>query len=31
PKAGDWRRDIRGWVADGVSEPEIRDRLQARP
>lgn len=30
PKAGEWRRHIRGWVADGVSEPEIRDRLQAR-
>ena len=30
PKAGEWRRDIRAWVGDGVSEPEIRDRLQAR-
>lgn len=30
PKAGEWRRDIRSWVADGVAEPEIRDRLQAR-
>jgi cytochrome c-type biogenesis protein CcmH/NrfF len=30
PKAGEWRREIRGWVADGVPEPEIRDRLQAR-
>jgi len=30
PKAGEWRRDIRGWVADGVPEPEIRDRLQVR-
>ena len=30
PKAGEWRRDIRGWVADGASEPEIRNRLQAR-
>jgi cytochrome c-type biogenesis protein CcmH/NrfF len=30
PKAGEWRRDIRGWVVDGVPEPEIRDRLQAR-
>ncbi len=30
PKAGEWRRDIHGWVADGVPEPEIRDRLQAR-
>jgi len=30
PKAGEWRRDIRAWVEDGVPEPEIRDRLQAR-
>lgn len=30
PKAGEWRRDIRAWVGDGVPEPEIRDRLQAR-
>jgi cytochrome c-type biogenesis protein CcmH/NrfF len=30
PKAGEWRRDIRAWVADGVPEPDIRDRLQAR-
>ena len=30
PKAGEWRRDIHRWVSDGVSEPEIRDRLQAR-
>ena len=30
PKAGEWRRDIRGWVVDGVPEPEIHDRLQAR-
>jgi len=30
PKAGEWRRDIREWVVDGVPEPEIRDRLQAR-
>jgi cytochrome c-type biogenesis protein CcmH/NrfF len=30
PKAGDWRRDIREWVAAGVPEPEIRTRLQAR-
>jgi cytochrome c-type biogenesis protein CcmH/NrfF len=30
PKAGEWRRDIREWVGEGVSEPEIRDRLQAR-
>lgn len=30
PKAGEWRRDIHRWVADGVAGPEIRDRLQAR-
>jgi cytochrome c-type biogenesis protein CcmH/NrfF len=30
PKAGEWRRDIREWVGEGVAEPEIRDRLQAR-
>ena len=30
PKAGEWRRDIREWVAEGVPEPEIRGRLQAR-
>jgi len=30
PKAGEWRRDIRAWVGEGVAEPEIRDRLQAR-
>jgi cytochrome c-type biogenesis protein CcmH/NrfF len=30
PKAGEWRRDIRAWVGEGVPEPEIRDRLQAR-
>jgi cytochrome c-type biogenesis protein CcmH/NrfF len=30
PKAADWRRDIREWVATGVPEPEIRTRLQAR-
>jgi len=30
PKAGAWRRDIREWVGEGVPEPEIRDRLQAR-
>ncbi len=30
PKAGEWRRDIRGWVEEGVAKPEIRDRLQAR-
>jgi cytochrome c-type biogenesis protein CcmH/NrfF len=30
PKAGEWRRDIRAWVAAGVPEPEIRARLQER-
>jgi cytochrome c-type biogenesis protein CcmH/NrfF len=30
PRAGEWRRDIRGWVEEGVTGPEIRDRLQAR-
>lgn len=30
PRAGEWRRDIHEWVAEGVPEPEIRDRLQAR-
>lgn len=30
PRAGEWRRDIRTWVEEGVPEPEIRDRLQAR-
>ena len=30
PRAGEWRREIHEWVADGVPEPEIRDRLQAR-
>ncbi len=30
PKASAWRRDIQTWVADGVPEPEIRTRLQAR-
>lgn len=30
PKAGEWRRDIRAWVGEGVPEPEIRGRLQAR-
>jgi cytochrome c-type biogenesis protein CcmH/NrfF len=30
PKAGEWRRDIRAWVAEGVPEPEIRTRLQGR-
>lgn len=30
PRAGEWRRDIRTWVEEGVPEPEIRGRLQAR-
>ena len=30
PKAGEWRRDIRAWVAEGVPESEIRTRLQER-
>ena len=30
PRAGEWRRDIRTWVEDGVPQNEIRDRLQAR-
>jgi cytochrome c-type biogenesis protein CcmH/NrfF len=30
PKAGEWRRDIREWVGEGVPESEIRERLQAR-
>lgn len=30
PKAGEWRRDIRAWVAEGIPEPEIRMRLQER-
>jgi cytochrome c-type biogenesis protein CcmH/NrfF len=30
PKAGDWRDDVRRWVADGVSTTEIRDRLAER-
>lgn len=30
PRAGEWRRDIHSWVADGVPEAQIRRRLQAR-
>jgi len=30
PRAGEWRRDIRTWVEDGVPESEIRGRLQSR-
>lgn len=30
PKAGEWRRDIREWVTEGVPNAEIRERLQAR-
>ncbi len=30
PKAAEWRQDVHEWVAEGVPETEIRDRLQAR-
>jgi cytochrome c-type biogenesis protein CcmH/NrfF len=30
PAAGEWRRDIRQWVDEGLGEREIRARLQAR-
>jgi cytochrome c-type biogenesis protein CcmH/NrfF len=30
PKAAEWRQDVHQWVAEGVPETEIRDRLQAR-
>ena len=30
PKAAEWRQDVHEWVAEGVPESEIRDRLQAR-
>lgn len=30
PKAGQWRRDIDQWAAEGVPASEIRDRLQSR-
>lgn len=30
PYAGEWRRDIRKWVQEGVSSEEIRKRLLAR-
>ena len=30
PRAAEWRQDINAWVADGVPEAEIRDRLQER-
>jgi cytochrome c-type biogenesis protein CcmH/NrfF len=30
PKAADWRDDVRGWVAEGVSTEEIRQRLTQR-
>lgn len=30
PRAAEWRQDINSWVADGVPEGEIRDRLQER-
>lgn len=30
PRAAEWRQDINQWVADGIPENEIRDRLQER-
>jgi cytochrome c-type biogenesis protein CcmH/NrfF len=30
PYAGEWRSDIRKWVAEGVSTEDIRKRLRAR-
>jgi len=30
PRAAEWRQDINAWVADGVEESDIRDRLQNR-
>jgi cytochrome c-type biogenesis protein CcmH/NrfF len=30
PRAAQWRQDINAWVADGVEEEEIRERLQSR-
>ncbi len=30
PRAAEWRRDIRGWVDEGLSDAEIQSRLQAR-
>lgn len=30
PRAAEWRRDVHEWVEEGVPEPEIRERLQAR-
>lgn len=30
PSAGEWRDEIRTWVAEGLSDREIRARLQAR-
>ncbi len=30
PRAAEWRSDIRGWLAQGLSPSEIRGRLQAR-
>jgi cytochrome c-type biogenesis protein CcmH/NrfF len=30
PRASEWRQEINEWVADGVPENEIRDRLQDR-
>jgi len=30
PSAAEWREDIREWVGEGVSAPEIRRRLEER-
>lgn len=30
PRAAEWRADIRGWLREGASATEIRERLQAR-
>jgi cytochrome c-type biogenesis protein CcmH/NrfF len=30
PQAAKWRSDVHEWVAEGIPEPEIRERLQAR-
>lgn len=30
PRAAEWRRDVHQWVEEGVPEPQIRERLQAR-
>lgn len=28
--AGEWRKEIRGWVAEGRSAPDIKDELERR-